>query len=67
MLVEKKEYRDAGGRKLIMWDKLPGRLSISAPGENGFIFLADTDTVLTIMSDLAQWCNEQGMKRERDN
>lgn len=65
--MEKKEYRDAGGRKLVLWDKLPGKLSISAPGENGFIFLADSDTVLTIMSDLAQWWNEQEVKHERDN
>jgi hypothetical protein len=51
----RKEHTDPGGRKLVLWDKLPGKLSIAAPGEGGYVFLADKDTVFRIISDLCGW------------
>jgi hypothetical protein len=57
--MKKKEHLDPGGRKLVLWDKLPGKLSISAPGEGGFIFLADKTTAFALIADLCEWYNEQ--------
>jgi hypothetical protein len=64
--MQKKEYTDPGGRKLVLWDKLPGKLSIAAPGEGGYVFLADKETVFRIVSDLCGWYLEQGGKNERE-
>jgi hypothetical protein len=57
--MKKKEHKDAGGRTLVLWDKLPGKLSIAAPGEGGFVFLADKKTAFALISDLCEWYNEQ--------
>lgn len=62
--MKKKEYKDPGGRRLVLWDKLPGKLSISAPGENGFIFLADKQTTFALIADLCEWYNEQRSEDE---
>jgi hypothetical protein len=57
--MKKKEHKDAGGRTLVLWDRLPGKLSIAAPGEGGFVFLADKEIALNLISDLCEWYNEQ--------
>jgi hypothetical protein len=64
--VNKREHKDAAGRKLILWDKLPGKLSISAPGEGGFIFLADKETTFALIADLCEWYNEQRSENDRE-
>ena len=57
--MKKKIFKDPAGRELFLWDKLPGRISISAPGEGGFIFLADKETTFELIAGLCEWYNEQ--------
>lgn len=64
--MKKKEIKDAAGRTLILWDRLPGKLSISVPGEGGFIFIADRDKVIEIIGGLSQWLGEQYRKEYGD-
>jgi hypothetical protein len=56
--MQEKHIRDSGGRELVFRDKLPGKLSIAAPGEGGFVFVGDFQRVSEITTYLTNWMIE---------
>jgi hypothetical protein len=65
--MEKREYSDRAGRRLVLRTGLTRYLSVSAPGEGGFVFICDLETARQIRAGLDELIAGQDEKSSGDS